>query len=69
MTGWKRNAVDYLVYLVVRVVVCLVQAMPIEAGYAVARSLSRVHSGGLPRYALGSFIGLALIVLLREAMR
>jgi NADH-quinone oxidoreductase subunit L len=40
-----------------------------EAGYAVARGLSRVHSGGLPRYALGSFIGLALIVLVREAIR
>ena len=40
-----------------------------DAGYAIARSLSRVHSGGLPRYALGSFIGLALIVLIREAMR
>jgi NADH-quinone oxidoreductase subunit L len=40
-----------------------------DAGYAVARSLSRVHSGGLPRYALGSFIGLALIVLVREAIR
>jgi hypothetical protein len=40
-----------------------------DAGYAVARSLSRVHSGGLPRYALGSFIGLALIVLVREALR
>jgi len=40
-----------------------------DAGYAVSRSLSRVQSGGLPRYALGSFIGLALIVLVREAMR
>jgi NADH-quinone oxidoreductase subunit L len=40
-----------------------------DAGYAVARSLSRVHSGGLPRYALGSFIGLALVLLLREAIR
>jgi len=40
-----------------------------DAGYAVARGLSRVHSGGLPRYALGSFIGLALIVLVREAVR
>jgi NADH:ubiquinone oxidoreductase subunit 5 (subunit L)/multisubunit Na+/H+ antiporter MnhA subunit len=40
-----------------------------DAGYAVARSLSRVHSGGLARYALSSFIGLALILLIREAMR
>jgi NADH-quinone oxidoreductase subunit L len=40
-----------------------------DAGYAVARSLSRVHSGGLPRYAMGSFIGLALILLVREAIR
>ena len=40
-----------------------------DAGYAVARSLSRVHSGGLPRYALGSFIGLALILLVREAFK
>jgi len=40
-----------------------------DAGYAVARSLSRVQSGGLPRYAMGSFIGLALILLLREAIR
>ena len=40
-----------------------------DAGYAVARSLSRVQSGGLPRYAMGSFIGLALILLVREAIR
>jgi NADH-quinone oxidoreductase subunit L len=42
-----------------------------DMGYAVARSLSRVHSGGLPRYALGSFIGLAVILLamVRVAMR
>jgi NADH-quinone oxidoreductase subunit L len=39
-----------------------------DAGYAVSGFLSRVHSGGLPRYALGSFIGLALILLVREAV-
>lgn len=40
-----------------------------DAGYAVSRSLSRVQSGGLPRYALASFIGLALILLVRETFR
>jgi NADH-quinone oxidoreductase subunit L len=40
-----------------------------EAGYTVASSLARVQSGGLPRYALGSFIGLALILLVRVAWR
>src|SRR5258708_5334600 len=40
-----------------------------DAGYWASRSLSRVQSGGLPRYALGSFIGLALVLLVREAIR
>jgi NADH-quinone oxidoreductase subunit L len=40
-----------------------------DVGYAISESLSRAQSGQLPRYALGSFIGLALIVLLREAAR
>ena len=39
-----------------------------EAGYAGSRSLSRVQSGALPRYAFGSFIGVALILLVREAL-
>jgi NADH-quinone oxidoreductase subunit L len=44
-------------------------SMLADAGYAVSSSLSRIHSGGLPRYALGSFIGLALILLVRVALR
>jgi NADH-quinone oxidoreductase subunit L len=40
-----------------------------DVGYAVSEALSRVQSGRLPQYALGSFIGLALIVLVREVAR
>jgi NADH-quinone oxidoreductase subunit L len=40
-----------------------------EAGYAAAMSLSRIHSGILPRYALGSLVGLAIIVLARVVAR
>jgi len=40
-----------------------------DAGYAASRSLARAQSGGLPRYALGSFIGLAVILLVREALK
>jgi NADH-quinone oxidoreductase subunit L len=36
-----------------------------EAGYAVASGLSRVHSGALANYALASFLGLAVILLVR----
>jgi hypothetical protein len=40
-----------------------------DVGYAISESLSRVQSGRLPQYALGSFVGLALIVLIREVAR
>jgi NADH-quinone oxidoreductase subunit L len=40
-----------------------------DAGYALADGLSRVHSGALPRYALGSFLGLAIILLVRVVVR
>jgi NADH-quinone oxidoreductase subunit L len=40
-----------------------------DAGYAVSNGLSRVHSGALATYAFGSFVGLALILLVREAIR
>jgi hypothetical protein len=40
-----------------------------DAGYAVSSGLSRVHSGILPRYAFGSFIALAAIVLVRVSLR
>jgi NADH-quinone oxidoreductase subunit L len=40
-----------------------------EAGYAAARGLSRIQSGILPRYALGSLVGLAIIVLARVVAR
>jgi NADH-quinone oxidoreductase subunit L len=40
-----------------------------DAGYALADGLSRVHSGALPRYALGSFLGLAIILLVRVMVR
>jgi NADH-quinone oxidoreductase subunit L len=39
------------------------------AGYAVSGTLARVQSGALGIYALGSFVGLALILLLREAFK
>jgi hypothetical protein len=39
------------------------------AGYAAALGLSRIHSGLLPRYALGSLVGLAVIVLARVVAR
>jgi NADH-quinone oxidoreductase subunit L len=40
-----------------------------SAGYAAALSLSRIHSGILPRYALGSLVGLAVILLARVVAR
>jgi NADH-quinone oxidoreductase subunit L len=40
-----------------------------EAGYAAASSVSRIQSGVLPRYALGSLVGLAIIVLARVVAR
>jgi NADH-quinone oxidoreductase subunit L len=40
-----------------------------DAGYAVANGLSRVQSGLLARYAFGSFIAVAAIVLLRMTVR
>jgi NADH-quinone oxidoreductase subunit L len=40
-----------------------------DAGYALADGLSRVQSGALPRYVLGSFLGLAIIMLIRVVAR
>jgi NADH-quinone oxidoreductase subunit L len=40
-----------------------------DAGCAVSGGLARVQSGVLATYALGSFIGLALLMLAREAWR
>jgi NADH-quinone oxidoreductase subunit L len=40
-----------------------------DAGYAVAGSLSRLHSGALANYALASFLGLAILLLVREVAR
>jgi NADH-quinone oxidoreductase subunit L len=40
-----------------------------DAGSAVASGLSRAHSGAFAAYALGSFIGVALILLARELAR
>jgi NADH-quinone oxidoreductase subunit L len=40
-----------------------------QAGYAIASGESRVQSGALATYALGSFIGLALLLIVREALR
>jgi NADH-quinone oxidoreductase subunit L len=39
------------------------------AGYAAAQGLSKIQSGILPRYALGSLVGLAIIVLARVVAR
>jgi hypothetical protein len=36
-----------------------------DAGYAVARGLSRAQSGALANYALGSFLGLSILLLVR----
>jgi NADH-quinone oxidoreductase subunit L len=40
-----------------------------QGGYAVSHALQRVQSGHLPRYAFGSFIALAVIMLLRVVAR
>ncbi|HET6317613.1 MAG TPA: proton-conducting transporter membrane subunit [Chloroflexota bacterium] len=40
-----------------------------EAGYAVTRLVAAVQSGVLPRYAFGSFIALAIVVLVRAVAR
>jgi hypothetical protein len=40
-----------------------------SAGYAAALGLSRIQSGVLPRYALGSLVGLAIILLVRVVAR
>ncbi|MDQ6669161.1 MAG: NADH-quinone oxidoreductase subunit L [Chloroflexota bacterium] len=39
------------------------------AGYAVSDGLAQIQSGVLPRYALGSLVGLAVIVLVRVVAR
>ena len=36
----RQRIVDYLVYWVVRVLICLVQAVPIETGQRIARGLA-----------------------------
>jgi hypothetical protein len=40
-----------------------------DAGYAVARWLSGVHSGQLPRYAFGSVFAVAAILFARMVVR
>ncbi len=40
-----------------------------EGGYAISRALSIAQSGVLPRYAFGSFVALAAIVVLRVVVR
>jgi NADH-quinone oxidoreductase subunit L len=40
-----------------------------QAGYAAAATVSRIQSGALARYALGSMVGLAIIILARVAVR
>ena len=37
---WYKTAADYLVYLLVRVLICIVQAMRIETGQTLARALA-----------------------------
>lgn len=41
MAKQRNRAVDYLVYLIVRIIVCVIQALPIGAGYAFAFCLAR----------------------------
>jgi KDO2-lipid IV(A) lauroyltransferase len=38
----RRQIVDYLVYVAVRILICLVQAMPVETGQRLARLLARL---------------------------
>jgi Kdo2-lipid IVA lauroyltransferase/acyltransferase len=38
----RRQIVDYLVYVAVRIVICVVQAMPIETGHRLAKLLARL---------------------------
>ena len=40
-----------------------------DAGYAASAALSRVQSGVLPRYAFGSIIAIAVILLVRVSLR
>ncbi|WP_145259407.1 lipid A biosynthesis acyltransferase [Planctomycetes bacterium Pan216] len=35
----RNNTVDYLVYLVIRIVVAVIQALPVSAGYSLARMI------------------------------
>jgi KDO2-lipid IV(A) lauroyltransferase len=37
---WRRQIVDYLVYFLVRVLICIAQAIPIEAGFRLAKGLA-----------------------------
>ena len=41
---WRKQVVDYLVYVVVRVLICIVQAMRIETGQAMANWLAWLFS-------------------------
>ncbi len=38
----RQQIVDYLVYVAVRILICVVQAMPIETGHGLARLLARL---------------------------
>jgi NADH:ubiquinone oxidoreductase subunit 5 (subunit L)/multisubunit Na+/H+ antiporter MnhA subunit len=40
-----------------------------DLGYGVSSALSRLHSGVLPRYAFGSFVALAAILLVRVSLK
>jgi KDO2-lipid IV(A) lauroyltransferase len=42
-----RQIVDYLVYVAVRILICLVQAMPVETGQRLARLLARLFCDAL----------------------
>ena len=42
MAKRRNQVVDYLVYLVVRSVVCVMQALPLDAAYAIARLIARL---------------------------
>jgi len=37
---WRQHVLDYLVYVIVRILICVVQAMRIETGASIARGLA-----------------------------
>lgn len=41
---WRKKTIDYIVYVIVRIFICIVQAMRIETGHQLARAMAWLFS-------------------------